>query len=85
MLKDGAAYLTRYPRVQPLTQSGGLVLIDFLVLHTSGQNTSDRSRWSMQLRYFNFCEPTGRAHDWKGSYANSIDFRTVRPELSVET
>ena len=60
------------------------VLVDFLVLHASGQNTSGRSRWSMQFRYFNFCEPTGRAHGWKGSYANGVDFRTVHPELSVE-
>ncbi|MBX4421274.1 hypothetical protein K4H00_25030, partial [Mycobacterium tuberculosis] len=58
--------------------------VDFLVLHASGQNTSGRSRWSMQFRYFNFCEPTGRAHGWKGSYANGVDFRTVHPELSVE-
>lgn len=84
LIKDEAAYLARYPHVQPLTKPGDLVMVDFLVLHASGHNTSQRSRWSMQFRYFNFCEPTGRAHGWKGSYANGVDFRTVHPELSVE-
>ncbi|MCT7328561.1 phytanoyl-CoA dioxygenase family protein [Ralstonia mojiangensis] len=84
LIKDEASYLARYPHVQPLTKPGDLVMVDFLVLHASGHNTSQRSRWSMQFRYFNFCEPTGRSHGWKGSYANGVDFRTVHPELSVE-
>jgi len=84
MLKDEATYLARYPHVSPLTKPGDLVLVDFLVLHASGHNTSHRSRWSMQFRYFNFHEPTGRAHGWKGSYASGVDFRTVHPELCAE-
>jgi hypothetical protein len=84
MLKDEATYLSRYPQVAPLTQPGDLVLVDFLVLHASGFNTSSRSRWSMQFRYFNFCEPTGRSHGWKGSHASGVDFRTIHPELCAE-
>ena len=83
-LKDEADYLARYPHVSPLTKPGDLVLVDFLVLHASGHNTSHRSRWSMQFRYFKFREPTGHAHGWKGSYANGVDFRTIHPELCAE-
>lgn len=77
-------YLARYPKIEPLTEPTDLMVLDFLVLHASGHNTSDRSRWSMQFRYFNFADPTGSAHGWRGSYASGVDFRDVHPELFVE-
>jgi hypothetical protein len=57
------------------------VILHFLVLHSSGHNTSKRSRWSIQLPYFNFMEPTGWSHGWKDSYAAGVDFCQIRPEL----
>lgn len=83
-LKDEENLLKKYPHVNPLTNPGDLVIVDFLVLHASGYNRSERSRWSIQLRYFNFAEPTGRAHGWKGSYAAGVDFRKVHPELCAD-
>lgn len=83
-LKDEESLLRKYSHVSPLTNPGDLVIIDFLVLHASGHNKSQRSRWSMQLRYFNFTEPTGRSHGWKGSYAAGIDFRKIHPELCAD-
>lgn len=83
-LKDEEALLARYPHSAPLTQPGDLVIVDFLTLHASGRNRGLRSRWSMQFRYFNFAEPTGRAHGWKGSFAAGVDFRTVHPELCAD-
>jgi len=83
-LKDEAALLDRYEKIAPLTSPGDLVLIDFLTLHASGFNESKRSRWSMQFRYFNFNEPTGLAHGWKGSFAAGVDFRQVHPELCAD-
>jgi len=85
MLRNEAALLARYPRIEPLCRPGDLLLVDFLLLHASGHNRAERSRWSMQFRYFNFCEPTGRSHAWRGSYAAGVDFRSVHPELCVET
>lgn len=76
--------IARFPQIAPLTKPGDLVVVDFLVLHASGFNRAQRSRWSMQLRYFNFSEPTGRSHGWKGSYAAGVDFRSIHPELFVE-
>ncbi|MCW3480616.1 phytanoyl-CoA dioxygenase family protein [Neisseriaceae bacterium JH1-16] len=84
VLNGEAEYTSRYPQVAPLTRPGDLVVVDFLVLHASGFNQGQRSRWSMQFRYFNYREPTGRSHGWKGSYANGVDFRTVHPELCVK-
>jgi hypothetical protein len=76
-------YLDKYDKAAPLTNPRDLVIIDFLVLHASGYNHSDRPRWSMQFRYFNFAEATGRSHAWRGSYAAGEDFRKVHPELFV--
>lgn len=83
-LKDEEALLARYTQSAPLTRPGDLVIIDFLTLHASGHNRGLRSRWSMQFRYFNFAEPTGRGHGWKGSFAAGVDFRTVHPELCAD-
>ena len=75
------ALLARYPRVAPLSGPTDLIVVDFLLLHASGLNSSQRSRWSMQFRYFNFADETGRSYGWKGSYASGQDFRTIHPEL----
>jgi len=83
-LKDEESLLEKYQHVSPLTVPGDLVIIDFLTLHASGHNRSARSRWSMQFRYFNFAEPTGLSHGWKGSYAAGVDFRQVHPELCAD-
>ncbi|UCO99850.1 phytanoyl-CoA dioxygenase family protein [Metapseudomonas lalkuanensis] len=84
VLQDEQERIARYPQAAPLTAPGDLVVVDFLVLHASGFNRAQRSRWSMQLRYFNFNEPTGRAHGWKGSFAAGVDFRSVHPELCAD-
>jgi hypothetical protein len=82
-IKDEEIVLAKYRKLAPLTNPRDLVIIDFLVLHASGFNRSNRSRWSMQFRYFNFSDPVGRAHGWSGSYAAGIDFRAIHPELYV--
>ena len=83
-LKDEARAIARYPQIAPLTVPGDLVLIDFLTLHASGYNRSTRARWSLQFRYFNFNDPTGRTHGWKGSFAAGVDFRGIHPELCAD-
>ena len=83
-LKNEEALLAQYTKSAPLTRPGDLVIVDFLTLHASGHNRGERSRWSMQFRYFNFAEPTGRGHGWKGSFAAGVDFRTVHPELCAD-
>ena len=81
MLQNEEPLVARYEQIAPLSKPGDAVLIDFLVLHASGYNRGDRSRWTMQMRYFNFTEPTGRAHGWSGSFAAGRDFCAIHPEL----
>jgi hypothetical protein len=84
VLQHEAERLARYATIAPLTEPGDLIVMDFMLLHASGDNRGKRSRWSMQLRYFNFYEATGISHGWKGSYAAGVDFRQVHPELCVD-
>ncbi|MFC4762371.1 phytanoyl-CoA dioxygenase family protein [Dyella koreensis] len=83
-LKDEENLLSRYPIIAPLPSLGDLIVVDFLTLHASGYNRSNRSRWSMQFRYFNFNDPVGMAHGWKGSFAAGVDFRQIHPELCAD-
>jgi len=83
-LQNETELISKYKRIAPCTSPGDLVLVDWLVLHASGQNVAERSRWAMQLRYFNFADPIGMQHGWKGSYAAGVDFRDVHPELCAD-
>lgn len=83
-LENEQKLIANYPRVAPSTEPGDLVILDFMVLHASGLNKGNRSRWSMQFRYFNFLHPTGIEISWKGSYAAGQDFRKIHPELCVD-
>jgi hypothetical protein len=84
ILKDEEELVSCYEQVAPLLSPGDLVIIDFLTLHASGHNAGHRSRWSMQFRYFNFNEPVGMRHGWKGSYAAGVNFAQVHPELCLD-
>ena len=83
-LANEAEQVARYEKSTPLMQPGDLVLIDFLTLHRSGVNKANRSRWSLQMRWFNFAEPTGKKLGWPGAYAAGSELRAVHPELVVD-
>ena len=82
-LADEEELVRRYPHEAPVSEPGDLVVVDFLTLHRSGRNTAKRSRWSMQMRYFNFREPTGLKMGWPGSFAAGVDLAEVHPEMVV--
>lgn len=73
-----------YKTIAPLTEPGDLIILDYMMIHRSGYNTSNRSRWSMQVRYFNFQEPSGIAHGWKGGTTAGVPINDVHPGLLIE-
>jgi hypothetical protein len=83
-LADEAAVVARYAKAAPLTRPGDLLILDYLTLHQSGFNISERSRWSMQFRLFNFCEPTGRKLGWQPSVTAGTAIETLFPQSFVE-
>jgi hypothetical protein len=84
VLHDEERLVPGFAHVAPLPVPGDLLVLDFLTVHASGFNNGRRSRWSMQMRLFNFREPTGLSIAWKGSFAAGVDFRTLHPELCVD-
>ena len=76
-LDNEAERLSRYPHIAPVTEPGDLILMDFLTLHRSGANLSNRPRWSMQWRMFNFADPVGLKLGWKNSFASGQNFNDI--------
>jgi len=75
--------IDKYKIEAPLAEAGDLVLIDFACIHRSSPNRSQKSRWTIQLRYFNFEHPQGQAYGWRGSYAFGRTWTDAHPELFV--
>jgi hypothetical protein len=74
-----------YEQRAPLTQPGDVIVMDYLTIHQSGYNTSARSRWSMQTRYFNFRDPRGMEIGWKASVTAGTDIEAIFAEYFVES
>jgi ectoine hydroxylase-related dioxygenase (phytanoyl-CoA dioxygenase family) len=76
-----AEIIAKYPQAAPLTEPGDIVILDFLVMHCSGFNRSTQPRWSMQMRLFNYLEPSGVELGWKGSVADGVKVRDLLPQF----
>ena len=57
--------------------------MDFLTIHGSGENRSERSRWSIQSRFFNFSDPVGMKIGWKASITAGTEVETLFPDNFV--
>jgi len=79
-VKNPQETVDRYPAVAPLVEPGDLLVMDFLTLHQSGTNRSQRARWSMQMRCFNFLEPIGAKLGWPASITAGTDVESIFSE-----
>jgi len=77
----GERELAKRPRISPDVGVGDCIFLDFLTLHESGQNRSNRTRWAMLSRYFDFTDASGRAIGWKGGLQEGTLFENIHPEL----
>lgn len=84
VLQNEKNLIDKYNKIAPLSKPADLIIMDFLVLHASGCNVGYRALWTMQFRYFNYLNATGRAHGWKGGFASGVDFRNIHPELCAD-
>ena len=66
-----------YEIVQPTLKVGDLILMDYLTIHSSGRNVSNISRWSMQLRYFNFNDKNGKELGWLPPITVGTDIESI--------
>ncbi|MGO4326839.1 phytanoyl-CoA dioxygenase family protein [Cupriavidus sp. 2TAF22] len=81
---DDEKVVAAYERCAPLTRPGDLIVLDFLVIHQSGYNVSDRPRWSVQSRFFNFRDPYGARLGWKASVTAGTEVEALFAEYFAE-
>ena len=81
---DEEKQVSKYSMISPLLNVGDILLIDWLTLHRSGKNVTNRSRWSMQMRYFNYKNEHAIDLGWCGSFASGVDVSKIVPEHIVK-
>ncbi len=82
-IPDVESLAARYPEDAPETQPGDVVFIDFMTLHASGYNRSDRTRISCQVRYVELADPTAIENGWIGGMHEGGDFSSIHPDKVV--
>tara|TARA_R110002020_G_scaffold106504_1_gene247845 strand:+ start:4949 stop:5788 length:840 start_codon:yes stop_codon:yes gene_type:complete len=82
-IHDEAKVVAKYQQIAPLTGPTDLLIMDFLTIHGSGENRSERSRWSIQSRFFNFSDPVGMKIGWKASITAGTEVETLFPDNFV--
>lgn len=82
-IHDEDAVVARYEHIAPLTDPTDLLLMDFLTIHGSGYNISNRSRWSVQSRFFNFNDPVGMKVGWRASITAGTEVEEIFPDNFV--
>lgn len=83
VLADEENLIRSYAGISPDVRVGDCLFLHFLLLHESGKNRSDKTRWSMLSRYFDFTHPSGMAINWKGGLQEGNSFETIHPELTL--
>lgn len=73
--------MKRYSSIAPESKPGDVLVFDFMTVHKSGYNHSDRTRWSAQIRYFNFRDPYGRSIEWTGSFKTNRTIREINKQI----
>lgn len=74
----------KYECMKVLCSPGDLLIMDFLTVHKSGNNVSNRSRWSMQYRYFDFLNDEARKIDWANNVSQGNSIEKLYPHYLVE-
>lgn len=82
-IADLDRYVAEYPETSVDTTPGDIVALHGLTLHRSRPNASMRTRWSIQLRYFNFRDAQGRRMFWTGGMLAGVDLQAVHPEAVI--
>lgn len=78
-LADEDQTIAKYETIAPLTEPGDLLLMDFLTIHGSGLNRAERSRWSVQNRFFNFDDDVGTEIGWKAAGVTGVCLEKIFP------
>lgn len=79
-IKGIESLLTKYEVFEVVCQPGDLLIFDYNLIHKSGINNSQSTRFSVQARYFVFDDDWGIKNGWKGSITSNIQYSEIIPE-----
>lgn len=85
VIRDEGALQSRFPAVAPEVKAGDAVVIDFMLLHESGFNSSSHPRWSMLTRMFDAAEPRSIRIGWRGGLQEGNVYGDVAGEIAPES
>ena len=74
------SFFKSFDDIQLPAQMNDLVILDYNLVHKSGANISDTSRWTMQARYFDFKDQFGVDRGWPGSVTSDKKIKDILPE-----
>jgi ectoine hydroxylase-related dioxygenase (phytanoyl-CoA dioxygenase family) len=85
VIEDVEEVVAKHSVVSFATEPGDVVFLDFLLLHCSGFNRSERghSRITGQVRYFDMDHPTAIRNAWRGGWQDGGDFTQFHPDKVV--
>ncbi len=75
--------MAKYSELQPEVKAGTAVVINYLLLHKSGSNFSNKCRRSILSRWFNFEDKVAIARGWHGGIQEGFRFENVYPEFKL--
>lgn len=73
--------LENFSGLQPEVKAGTAVIINYLLLHKSGKNLSQKCRWSILSRWFDFENRQSIERGWHGGVQEGFKFEEVHPEF----
>jgi hypothetical protein len=82
-IKDSELIESKYQPLSPEVELGDMIIIDYLLLHKSSPNTSEKTRWSMIFRYFDFNDPIGKSYGWKGGDQEGNSFEDFHKDYVI--
>ena len=82
-IKDSKLIESKYQSFSPELELGDMIILDYLMLHKSSLNTSDKTRWSFLFRYFDFNEPIGKSYGWKGGDQEGNSFEDFHKDYVI--
>jgi hypothetical protein len=82
-IEINSTVLAEYSESQPEVKAGTAVVINYLLLHKSGSNFSNKCRWSILSRWFNFEDEAAIARGWHGGIQEGYRFENVYPEFQL--
>ena len=77
--------LTPRPTLSIPVSAGDALVFHTYLLHRSQPNRTERTRWTLQARYFDFQNEAAISHDWVGGMNEGVDFRRFHPALEADS